>query len=350
MIRPARNTTPIHASDHAASRYAPQHADLIVRQTDPVTIDPLAGACRARGTTREIIMHRTNRLLVAAASVLIAGGLPAAHAQPPAPTPPTATPTAPAAPKPDPSLPSGKDILAKYVAATGGKDAWAKITSQRAESSLEAPAQGLKGTIRTEQAKSGGVSKMRMEFEIPAMGVIVTGFDGTTGWSTNPMQGPRVMKGPELTQIREMAQINRELDPDAHYTSIDTVGTDNVGDVACYKVVFTPKEGKPETRFYDKSTFLLLRTVSTQVSEMGEMTGETTFADYRDVDGVKLPFSATQKVMGAELKITTIKAAFNEAIADDRFSPPADVKKLMDQSAKKDDETDDKKGQPKKGG
>ena len=40
-------------------------------------------------------------------------------------------------------------------------------------------------------------NKMQMMTTIPGVGAIQVGFDGTTGWSVDPMQGPRVLAGKE---------------------------------------------------------------------------------------------------------------------------------------------------------
>src|SRR3712207_8571336 len=36
-------------------------------------------------------------------------------------------------------------------------------------------------------------------------GQMSSGYDGTVGWSVNPMQGPRLLEGKELEQLREDA-------------------------------------------------------------------------------------------------------------------------------------------------
>lgn len=262
--------------------------------------------------------------------------------------PPTATaPASAPAAKPAAGLPSGKEVLAKYIAATGGEAAYRKIKTQKLVSTMEIPAQGLKGTVTVEQNDQ---KQMRTEMDFGPIGLMSMGFDGTVGWSNSAMQGPQVLKGPELDQARQGAEMYRELTPDTSFASVETVGEEKVGDAECYKVVVTPKTGKPETRFYDKASGLLVKTTSVQVSQMGEIPVESLASDYREVEGLKLPFAATQKMMGMEMKMIVNKVTFNEPIAADRFELPADVKKLLEPKKTDEKKPDEAKDAPKKGG
>ena len=48
----------------------------------------------------------------------------------------------------------------------------------------------MSGDLEISQARP---NKTMMRINVTGIGQIEQGFDGTTGWSINPMQGPRVM-------------------------------------------------------------------------------------------------------------------------------------------------------------
>jgi len=97
----------------------------------------------------------------------------------------------------------------------------------------------------------------------------------------------------------------------------------------CYRVVLTPKDGQPETRYYDKKSFLLVRTNMIMKNEMGEIPAESTVSDYRTVDGVLVPFLVKQKVLGQEFTITLQSVKTNVEIPKDRFAVPDEVQALV---------------------
>ena len=48
----------------------------------------------------------------------------------------------------------------------------------------------------------------------------------------------------------------------------------------------------------------------------------TTFSDYRDVGGVKIPFVTEQQMPTASLRLTFTEAAFDVKIDDAKFAKP----------------------------
>ena len=68
----------------------------------------------------------------------------------------------------------------------------------------------------------------------------------------------------------------------------------------CYRVVLTPKEGQPETRYYDKKTSLLVRTNMIMKTEMGEIPAEMSVSDYpqRYWKASRLRFYCSRKFWG----------------------------------------------------
>ena len=70
----------------------------------------------------------------------------------------------------------------------------------------------------------------------------------------------------------------------------ETLGSETVNGEDCYKVLLTPNEGKPETRYFDKKSNLLVKLTMQLPSPMGEVPTDRT--DIRTVGFVRDPSGA----------------------------------------------------------
>jgi len=239
---------------------------------------------------------------------------------------PTATAPA-AADQPAADLPAAKVILEKYIEAIGGRAKLETIKSRQSTITMDIAAMGMKADISLLQAEGG---KFLNISDIPSMGKVEQGSNGTTFWENSPMAGPRLLEGPELAMTRRTSALNAELNYEKLFKKIETVGIEAVNDRPHYKVALTPEEGAPMFQFFDKETGLMSKTAMTMQMQMGEMAVESFISDYREVDGVKLPFSTSQKVQGVEMKMTVKEVKNNVEIPADKFNLPADIKALTE--------------------
>jgi len=100
-------------------------------------------------------------------------------------------------------------------------------------------------------------------------------------------------------------------------------GKDTVLNNVCFKVKFIRKGGEEETYYFNDQTFQLI--MKKAVSKNVEMEGAVlsiAYSDYRDVDGIKIPFKAVSETNGQTiLTITIDKAVLNQPIEDKEFQP-----------------------------
>lgn len=230
-------------------------------------------------------------------------------------------PKAEAKPAPAAKLPTAKEILDKYVAAIGGRAANEKIKTRSAKGTVELAPMGVKGTVESFAAAPG---KTYVKITLNGIGDIIDGFDGTSAWQINPLTGNRVKAGSELAQTKLSADFYRDINLDKLYGKLDVTGTEKVGDRDAYVVVATPTGLEPETFYFDTQTGLLLRTDATAVSPEGSQKTKTFFEDYREVDGVKIPFKLRSQLPQFELVMTFTEAKANVPVDDKIFTKPAD--------------------------
>lgn len=225
-------------------------------------------------------------------------------------------------------LPPASDLLARYVAAIGGRDALLKHNHVRQVGSFEVPAQGLKGELRSVQSKDG---RSTMTISVPGMGDLAGGYDGTVAWSMNPMQGPRVLEGKELVQMQEDAGFLSLLRESPAIASMETVEKSEIGGDACYKVKISYKSGRNSFDCYSIATGLLAGTIMVQETPMGTIEVTTKMSEWKDFAGMRFATRMAQAAMGQEQVLSITDVVFDDAADANAFTPPDAVKAITAQ-------------------
>ncbi|MGN6517486.1 MAG: aspartyl protease family protein [Rhizomicrobium sp.] len=130
------------------------------------------------------------------------------------------------------------------------------------------------------------------------------GFDGTHAWARDPSGSVTLQDGGAMRQIsvnEAYRRANMWWRPDFGGAAVVSAGqkTDkaNTYDV----LTVTPKGGEGFEAWFDPKSHLLYRTVEVQ----GPQTATTTFSDYRDAGGVKLPYKTLVSVGDPKYDQTT---------------------------------------------
>ncbi|MEI6738969.1 MAG: hypothetical protein WCK74_01535 [Gemmatimonadaceae bacterium] len=225
------------------------------------------------------------------------------------------------------ALPPASEIIAKYVAAIGGKDAIMKVTSIKQVATMDVPAVGMSATM---EMFAAAPNKLASKTSIPGLGEMQNGFDGTVGWDMNPMQGPRVLTDKELTTMADNADFYASMLYTAdRFSTMETVGDTTVAGEKAYKVKLVKKNSKTEsTSFFSATSGLLLGSTSTQETQMGTMTMTQIVSDYKAFDGLKFPTKLEQTMGPQSIKITIKELVVNGAPAS-AFAVPEQIKPLI---------------------
>ncbi len=225
------------------------------------------------------------------------------------------------------ALPSAADVLTKYVAAIGGRDAIMKITSLKQTSTMQVPAVGLTADVESFQAAP---NKMATKSTIPGVGEMVQGTNGEIAWDANPMQGPRLLSDKELAQTLEGADFyGNLLYPADRFSSMENLGVVDFNGEKTYKVKLVRKASGNETvQYFSVATGLIVGAELTQVSQMGTMQISSTLSDYKEFGGIKFP-TKTEVTMGANKLIMTISNVMVNGAPTTAFDIPDAVKPLV---------------------
>ena len=221
------------------------------------------------------------------------------------------------------SLPPAATLVAKYADAIGAP-AMMKAPQITTKGSLSMPAAGLNASFEMVQVTP---NKMLMLTTIPGVGAIQVGFDGTTGWSVDPMQGPRVLAGKELDEIREQADPRATGRSPELFSAVQTVADTTMGGEQCFMVKLTWKSGRETFDCYSGSTGLMVGSKSVQQTAMGAIPVVMTYSEYKKFGDFMVPTKMVQSMMGQQ-QVTTVTAVEVAAVPAAVITMPPEVKAL----------------------
>lgn len=179
------------------------------------------------------------------------------------------------------AAPTAEEIMDKAAKAQYGEK-YQGLTSYRAEGAFVVPAQGIRGKL-TIQAKAP--NRMYVRIEVPQLGVIEEGFDGTVAWARDPFSGLREKDGTELAQTRYTSEIWGDAEWRKRYKSVKLAGEKVVKDRKAW-LIDLEVEGLPVlTQGFDQETFLTVWQRQTMEAPQGTFTAETIMSDFRALEG-----------------------------------------------------------------
>ena len=221
--------------------------------------------------------------------------------------------------KPAAKTPTVPEILAKYVQAIGGKAANEKIKTLTSKGTLELSPLNVKGTF---ESFAAAPNKSLIKTSLAGIGEIIEGFDGTTAWSINPLSGNRDKEGEELAQAKITYDFYRQTNLDKLYPKMELKGIEKVGGSDAYVIVGTSGDLPSETFYFDTKSGLLVRQDSIISTPEGKTPTKSYFEDYRDVNGVKLPFKSRSTLPQFEVITIFTEIKQNVGIEDAKFAKP----------------------------
>jgi outer membrane lipoprotein-sorting protein len=215
-------------------------------------------------------------------------------------------------------MPTADQILDKYLQAVGGADALQKITTRIEKGNIMTGGNQIPTEI---YAKA---PNMRLSVTHGQNGESFTAFDGTAGWMTT-RQGPAAMPAAESSNYMVDADFSLALDLQQKklYKTFRPGRPEKIGDKEMY-VLQARQAGLPNLKLcFDEQTGLLTRLVRYTDVGMGLMPVQIDYSDYRDADGIKLPFRWTLARVNGRFTTQIDSVQQNVPIDDSKFAKPA---------------------------
>jgi photosynthetic reaction center cytochrome c subunit len=189
----------------------------------------------------------------------------------------------------DAKLPSVDPVIDAYVKAVGGADALAKLKSVTEKANFAmGPGHSVSVDIY-EQTPERRVSISHMQPGVDS----VTAYNGSDGWLAVPKRPLRIMNGDEQYAAKLDAEFLVPSDPRKAFVEFEASKSEML-DGKEVNVVLGINSGQPPVKLYfAKDTGLLLRMERVANTPLGLNPTRVDFADYREQNGVKIPFEWT---------------------------------------------------------
>jgi hypothetical protein len=199
------------------------------------------------------------------------------------------------------------EIIAGNLAAKGGVERLRTVTAVRQTSRLTLVQTGTTANLVVSARRP---NLLRQDLSVAGHSM-VTAFDGSTAWAVNPLvfgsAEPRVVTGPEAAMIQAQASFDSPfIDYQARGLIIEFVGVEELGGRRVHHLKLTFRDNQVQHCYLDADTLLEARIVIE--TPAGDFIQE--LSDYREVNGLMLPFSLKTLANGAavaEIAVTGIE-------------------------------------------
>jgi hypothetical protein len=213
------------------------------------------------------------------------------------------------------NLPELDALLAKWTQAAGGAEALGKVAGRVSKGTVDG------GPGRTMQLEILQKPGMRAVTQTTPRGSMKQGFDGSAGWvqragKTSPMDAKQV------AQAKIDADLALPLHLKEHYPSLMVLGRELVDGKEAFAVAAKAKDESRLILSFDAASGLLVRKLSFTSTPLGIQSSETSWSDYRPVDGVQVPFKVVNRnAHGAS--VTTFSEIKAVPVEDSVFKAPS---------------------------
>lgn len=216
------------------------------------------------------------------------------------------------------------ELMSKAIEAVGGEANYRKITSRVIFADIDAVHQGVKGNS-TVYAKFP--NKTATDTTLTVFGKTIgkgwNFFDGRSGEDAYSYYSLEKFSGKRLEDVRIDSDFYSILNWKTNFKTVEVKGTEKVGEEKCFVVELTPEKGTKVTNYYSIKSFLLVKRSGATASSSGHSESYTiTYFDYREIDGIRLPFKTVNTTESMGDIISTVKSVKQNVKIDDKlFSP-----------------------------
>src|SRR5256712_12441529 len=196
------------------------------------------------------------------------------------------------------SAQSADSLIAKYIQASGGTARIQALQTLRRTGKFTGGG-GFEAVVIQENKRPNSV---RQEFSIQGM-TGINAYDGHNGWKIEPWQGKR---DPESLGEEEMHGILDDADFDgplvnyqAKGNRVEYQGTEPIEGSDAYKLKVTRPNGDVSFYYLDTEYYVPIRIDTQRMIRGAPQEFETSLGDYKQVNGVYLPFSSESGPKGS---------------------------------------------------
>ena len=219
-------------------------------------------------------------------------------------------------------LPSVDEVLNHYVQALGGQAALDGVKSRIIRTAPVNDSDSESKTTVYQKAPD----KVLFARESTSYSLWV-GFNGTRAWAQDSEKSYwGILNTPQRNSIMRDSELYQGSRIKSRYSNVKVKGKEKIGEHDSYVVVGTSPESTSEEFFFDVQTGLLLRRHIVEQTIFGGFQIQADFEDYREIEGVKMPFivrwSSPGGAWGTKVSTKILNIQQNVPIEDEQFNGP----------------------------
>ena len=212
--------------------------------------------------------------------------------------------------------PTADQLLDKYIQAVGGASAVDRISSRVMKGSIDFGGKSLPIDIYAKDPEKR-ISLTRMP-----NGDSVTAFNGKEGWLGTPGRPLREMHGSDLDGAAIDADLHLATHLKQMFSKMQVRGSKKIDDHQAYEVVGDRESKTPIELYFDAQSGLLVRLVRYGDTALGWLPTQIDYADYREANGVKIPYRWTLARPSGKFTIQVNEMQQNIPVDDAKFVKP----------------------------
>jgi hypothetical protein len=220
----------------------------------------------------------------------------------------------------DKPLPTLAELLKRYGDAVGGLEKASQFTTRKMHGLYQSEDSSIFFGIDILQKAP---NKTYMKIALPQDMFIHEVCDGKSAWLEDPRGGVHEYTGAALQDRIRRADFYGSASGLLLKLTGKVTGTAAVGTHTAYVVQTAPRENLVENSYFDADSGLLIREDSILTTPGGAERVETYFDDYREVDGIRVPFRTRHVEKGSIFSIRLIQVKHNVPVDDGLFVKPA---------------------------
>ncbi|MCW8804708.1 MAG: hypothetical protein OQK57_09935 [Ignavibacteriaceae bacterium] len=215
----------------------------------------------------------------------------------------------------DPVNITAQAIINKYLYAIGGIDKFKSVMDRTTVMTGTAMGQPINITIKQKypdklfQELQAGEVKQLLYYK-SGRGMILIGNEKTE------------IENKELERLKVDAIMQFLLDPESYGIKTEVLPNEMVDSVDCYKIKLVLPSGIRWFQYYSVETDLKVKESKEIQTKQGLFEQETYFSGYREVSGLKFPFTIKQYFGLQEIDLTVTSIEINTGLVDSIFEMP----------------------------
>lgn len=210
---------------------------------------------------------------------------------------------------------TAESVINDYIKAIGGKEKLDAVKDMSIMMTASISGMPMEAQAKTLKKRP---NLFLTEMTVAGFGTVQKAyFDGKKA-ETSGMQGSSVLEGEELEEVKKQYAFFSETNYLSNGYKLNLTSINMVDGEKAYTLE-VDKNGEVQTEYYSVETGLKLREEATVETPEGELTVSQSYSDYRDIDGVMIPFQINISQGPQKISMTGTEAKINSGLKKSDF-------------------------------